>query len=198
MAARFTARSDDEVDTRRGLARHVHGADRAATATPCAAARASSAAARQRIGDERWDGRPLPSPAAPTVQVAAEVQTAPTQVFQAVRRDRDGQHLRRERLCRGNGRQQPLGIEGLVLAEDLVRDEEIDAVGFTVDVRVDPGEFLLQALGGHAGRAEHPHPAGPRYRRDDIAAMAESEEREVEPETVTQYGFHGRLPQRPW
>ena len=64
----------------------------------------------------------------------------------------------------------------------LRRHDDVDAVRLAVDVLVDPVELDLELLGRERERAEHAEPAGLAHRGDDVAAVAEGEDRELDPE----------------
>jgi hypothetical protein len=55
-------------------------------------------------------------------------------------------------------------------------NQNIDAVGFTGDVIVDPFQLLFQRLWGETRAPQNAKAAGATHRRHDIAAMAEGEE----------------------
>jgi hypothetical protein len=58
-------------------------------------------------------------------------------------------------------------------------------------VRVDPLQFLLDGLGRMRGRAQHTEAAGAADGRNDIAAMAEGEERKLYFQHRADRRFHG-------
>jgi len=58
----------------------------------------------------------------------------------------------------------------------------VHPVRLSVDVLVDPGQLGLQLLGREVERAENAEPAGPAHRRHHVAAVAEGEDRHLEPE----------------
>ena len=66
----------------------------------------------------------------------------------------------------------------------LVGDHDVDAVGLVADVLVDPVELDLELLGGEADGAEHAEAAGLADRDDDVAAVGEGEDRELDAEFV--------------
>ena len=82
---------------------------------------------------------------------------------------------------------------GVHLAHSLVLagDDDVDAVGMVADVLVDPVELDGQLLGAEAHRAEHAEPARPADSGDDVAAMGESEDRELDSELITDRCVHG-------
>ena len=86
-----------------------------------------------------------------------------------------------------------LGGQVRVHALVLVRDHDVDAVGQVADVLVDPVELDLELLGAEAHRAEHAEPAGLAHRDDDVTAVGEGEDRELDAELVADRGAHGRL-----
>src|SRR5690606_25071811 len=71
---------------------------------------------------------------------------------------------------------------------------DVDAVGQVADVVVEPREFHLEVLGAEADRPEDAEPAGPAHGGDDVAAVAEGEDRELDSELVAELGAHGRSP----
>ena len=73
---------------------------------------------------------------------------------------------------------------------DLGRHDEVDAVGLAVDVLVDPLQLDLELVGREVERAEHAHAAGPAHRGDDVAAVAEREDRELEAQVPGELGAH--------
>ena len=90
-------------------------------------------------------------------------------------------------------REQPLGLE-LAIAERLVarRVEDVDAVGPAVDVLVDPLQLGVDALGAHPRHAEDAEPAGLGNRDDDVAAMREGKDRDLDPEHLAKTAVHAR------
>jgi hypothetical protein len=69
----------------------------------------------------------------------------------------------------------------LVVAD---RQQQVDTVGLAVDLFVDPGQVDLEGARAVAGRAEDPEAAGVGDGRDDVPAVAEGEDRELDPEAV--------------
>ena len=76
----------------------------------------------------------------------------------------------------------------------LAGDDDVDAVGVLADVLVEPVELDLELLGREADGAEHAESAGVGHRRDDVAAMGEGEDRELDAEPVADLGVHGLSP----
>ena len=68
--------------------------------------------------------------------------------------------------------------------------DDVDAVRLAVDVLVDPRQLDLELLGGERERAEHAEAAGLRDRGDDVAAVREGEDGELDVELVAEWGFH--------
>jgi hypothetical protein len=66
----------------------------------------------------------------------------------------------------------------------LVRDHDVDAVRVVPDVLVDPVQLDLQLLGREADRAEHAEAACLADGDDDVAAVGEGEDRELDAEVV--------------
>jgi hypothetical protein len=92
------------------------------------------------------------------------------------------------------GRQQPanrLPVEpALVRAGVLLRQEQIEPVRPALHLRLDPAEIDLEPLGRVRDRAEHTEPAGVGDRRDDVSAVAEGEDRELDPEQLAHTVLH--------
>ncbi len=61
---------------------------------------------------------------------------------------------------------------------DHLGHQHIDAIGRAIDMGIDPVELLLELFGGKAGGAEDAEAARLADRGDDIAAVAEGEQRE--------------------
>ena len=55
---------------------------------------------------------------------------------------------------------------------------------------VDPGELDLELVGAEGQGSEHAVAAGPADRGDDVAAVGEGEERELDAEAVADFGRH--------
>ena len=77
-------------------------------------------------------------------------------------------------------------VELAALPGVVRRHHDVDAVRLAVDVLVDPVELDLELLGRERERAEHAHPAGVGHRGDDVAAVAEGEDGQVDPEHVAE------------
>ena len=86
------------------------------------------------------------------------------------------------------------GVEVLALALVLAGDHDVDAVGLVADVVVDPLELDLELLGAEADGAEHAEAAGLADGDDDVAAVGEGEDRELDAESLAKLGLHGRPP----
>lgn len=78
----------------------------------------------------------------------------------------------------------------LALALEFRRDDDVRTVGPAADVIVDPGEFPVELLGGVRRRAQHAETAGVGDGGDNVAAMAEGEERKVDAELFADAGSH--------
>ncbi len=85
---------------------------------------------------------------------------------------------------------QLLGGQVRVHALVLVRDHDVDAVGVVADVLVDPFQLDLELLGGEADRPQHAEATGLAHRDDDIAAVREREDRELDAELVADGSVH--------
>jgi hypothetical protein len=59
------------------------------------------------------------------------------------------------------------------------------------DVLVDPRQLDLELLGAEADGAEHAEAAGLAHRDDDVAAVREGEDGELDAELVADGGAHG-------
>jgi hypothetical protein len=70
------------------------------------------------------------------------------------------------------------------------RHDRVDAVGLPVHVLVDPGQLDLQLVGAEADRPQHPEPASAAHRRDDVPAVAEGEDRVLDPQLVADRRAH--------
>ncbi len=90
------------------------------------------------------------------------------------------------------GAQLRLELLGVELAHALVaaRDHDVDAVGLAAHVLVDPLELDLELLRREAHRAEHAEAAGLAHGRDHVAAVAEGEDRELDPERLAYARTH--------
>ena len=81
-----------------------------------------------------------------------------------------------------------------LLAVHARGDQQVDAVWFSADAFVDPGEFDLEGFGGVAGGAEHAETACAADAGHDVAAVAEGEQREVDAEQCACFRVHARSP----
>jgi hypothetical protein len=61
-------------------------------------------------------------------------------------------------------------------------------------VLVDPPAFDLELLGREADGSEHAQPARLADGRDDVSAVAEREDRELDTQTITDRGTHRDSP----
>src|SRR3954447_20428883 len=68
--------------------------------------------------------------------------------------------------------------------ELMLGDEDVDAVRLAVDVVVNPRELDLERLRREARATEDTEAAGAADRGDDVAAVAEGEQREVDTDKV--------------
>ncbi len=71
---------------------------------------------------------------------------------------------------------------------DPAGDQYVDAVRAAAHVVIDPAQFLLEAIGGEGDRAEHAEAARVRDGGHDVAAVAEGEQRELDPERLADAG----------
>ncbi len=83
-------------------------------------------------------------------------------------------------------RRQVGGVHALV----LVRDDDVDAVGMVADVLVDPVQLDLELFRREADGPEHAEAAGLAHGDDDVAAVGEGEDRELDIELVADGGMH--------
>ncbi len=91
----------------------------------------------------------------------------------------------------GDHRRQLRPVEAALLDPDVLRgDEDIDAVGPVADLALDPVELDVELLRGEGDGTEHTHTARLAHRRDDVTAMAEGEDRELDAEQVAHWGPH--------
>ena len=77
---------------------------------------------------------------------------------------------------------------------DARRDDQIDAVGLSVDVIIDPLQLHLEALRRMADGTEDAEAAGFADRSDHVSTMAEGKERKLDAELLTEFRFHAVLP----
>src|SRR5262249_48846480 len=75
-------------------------------------------------------------------------------------------------------------------------DDDVDAVRPIADVLVDPLELDLELAGLEADGAEDAEAAGAAHRRDDVTAVAEGEDRELDAKGVAEGSVHGRSSRR--
>jgi hypothetical protein len=62
----------------------------------------------------------------------------------------------------------------------LLREQQVDAVRLALHVRVNPTELDLDLFGQAVCQAQDTKPTGPSHSGDNVAAMAEREERELD------------------
>jgi SAM-dependent methyltransferase len=72
----------------------------------------------------------------------------------------------------------------------LGRDDQVDPVGPVTDVLVQPGQLGLQLVGLEADRPQDSQTSGVGHGRGHVAAVGESEDRELDPEAVADLGAH--------
>ena len=105
-----------------------------------------------------------------------------------------GKHLVGElpMLLRDRREQHLLELDGIHLAHALVLagDHDVDAVRLVAHVLVDPLELDLELLGREADGAQDAEPAAARDGGDDVAAMGERENGELDAELVAERGVH--------
>ena len=83
------------------------------------------------------------------------------------------------------------GLGAATLAHVLRRHHDVDAVGLVAHVLVDPVELDLELVGREGERAEHAEAPGLAHRGHDVATVGEGEDRELDPESVTDRRPHG-------
>jgi hypothetical protein len=83
-----------------------------------------------------------------------------------------------------------LGGAGVGADGKVFRDEQVDTVGAAVAAGVDPGELDVELFGSAAGGAKDSEPAGSADGGDDVPAVGEGQEREVDAEPVAECGVH--------
>jgi hypothetical protein len=83
------------------------------------------------------------------------------------------------------GAEAPVGIAGVA-----GRDDQVHAVGAVADLVLDPGQVHLEGLVTVADGAEDAEAAGLRDGGDDVAAVAEREDRELDPEHLRDRCLH--------
>ncbi len=91
----------------------------------------------------------------------------------------------REARCSGRR------VRTAALADVLHGHGEVDPVGLAVHVVVDPVELDLEPLGLEGEGAEHAEAAGVGHGGDDVAAVAEGEDRELDAESFADRCAHG-------
>ena len=79
------------------------------------------------------------------------------------------------------------GIHALV----LVRNDDVDAIGMVADVLVDPLQLDLELIRRVSDRAQHAEPACLAHGDDDVPAVGERKDRELDVELVADGGVHG-------
>ena len=72
----------------------------------------------------------------------------------------------------------------------LVGDDDVDAIRMVTDVLVDPVQLDLELLRGEADRAEHTEATCLAHGDDDVTAVGEREDRELDVELVADGGVH--------
>jgi hypothetical protein len=76
----------------------------------------------------------------------------------------------------------------------LAGDDDVDAVGPVAHVLVEPRQLDLEVLGAEPDRPENAQAAGPRHGGDDVTAVAEGEDRELDAQLVADLGAHPAVP----
>ena len=104
-----------------------------------------------------------------------------------------GEQVVEERLVLGrdHGGELVLRQSAFLPAGVLLRDDHVDPVTpVRSDLALDPGAVDLELFGRVCGDAEHAHATGLGDRGDDVAAVAEREDRELDAEHVADLGLH--------
>jgi hypothetical protein len=114
--------------------------------------------------------------------------------FRELRHAVFGEDLVREHpMLLGDGREQHLlELHRIDLALPLVfaRNDDVDAVRPIAHVLVDPVELDLELIGREADRAEDTEAPGPTNRSDDVAAVGERKNRQLDPEPLAELRMH--------
>ena len=82
-------------------------------------------------------------------------------------------------------------VDAGVAIRRLHRHHHVDAVRLAAHVLVDPVQLELELVGREGERAEHAHAAGVGDRGDDVAAVREGEDRELDAEHLGETVLHG-------
>jgi len=80
----------------------------------------------------------------------------------------------------------------------FVGDDGVDRIRLVADVLVDPLALLLEFLGREADRTQHAESSGFADRNDDVTAVGEGEDRNVDSKDVANVGVHLGLPVSHW
>ena len=83
-----------------------------------------------------------------------------------------------------------LGFVAAALPDVGHRHDDVSAVRLAVDVLVDPGQLDVELVRRVGERAEHAEASGAAHGRDDVAAMGEREDRELDPEILRDRRLH--------
>jgi len=78
----------------------------------------------------------------------------------------------------------------VVLDREILRDEHVDAVGLAIDVIVDPLQFELELIERERGCAQHAETARPADASHHVAAVTESQQREIDAEHLADRCLH--------
>ena len=89
-------------------------------------------------------------------------------------------------LGREAGRRRDVGVKSL-------GQEEVQPVAGASDITVQPVELGLQLARSEPGRAEDTQPSGVRHRGDEVATVAEGEDRVFESDRSRDVRLHGAL-----
>ena len=85
------------------------------------------------------------------------------------------------------------GVEPSVVGADvLLREQEVDAERGAAALLPDPGQVVIELVGGVADGAQHPEPADTAHGRHDVTAVAERQDGELDPQLVLDPSAHGR------
>ena len=84
----------------------------------------------------------------------------------------------------GDGRLEAVEIEVLALAHELLGHGEVHAVGLAADVGVDPGQLDLELVGAVGEGPENAVATGLAHGGDDVSAVGEREQRELDAEAL--------------
>src|SRR5271166_51572 len=77
-----------------------------------------------------------------------------------------------------------------VFDREVLRNKDVDAVGLTVDMIVDPFQLEVKLIDRESGRSKHSETAGSADSSHHVAAVAEGHQREIDAEHFANGCFH--------